>query len=440
VAAGHRVEAADWTAEADRLLDRMAGRFARVETRRRARAFVLGLLADLPRKNCWTIAEHAGDRDPHGMQHLLARASWDTDGVRDDLRDYVVGALGATDGILVVDETGDLKKGVHTVGVQRQYTGTAGRIENAQVAVYLVYAGPAGHAMIDRELYLPESWTGDPGRLDSAAVPTDIEFLTKPALAAGMLVRALAAEVPARWLTGDEVYGADPRLRAECEANRLGYVLAIGCDRRIPTDSGPIRADELATGLPRRAWHRLSAGPGAKGQRIYDWAWIEHTDRARRDDPLDTQCWSLLIRRHRHTGELAYYRCYSPEPVPLRELVRVAGRRWSIEEAFQAGKGLAGLDEHQVRRWISWQRWTLLAMIAHALLAVIAATQHGRRPEPEGLIALTCNEIRRLFTILIIEPARTIACPLAWSRWRRQHQHRARLCHYNRRAADHPHP
>jgi SRSO17 transposase len=216
--------------------------------------------------------------------------------------------------------------------------------------------------------------------------------------------------------------------------------LAIGCDRRIPTDSGPIRADELATGLPRRAWHRLSAGPGAKGQRIYDWAWIDHTDRAHRDDPLDTQCWSLLIRRHRDTGELAYYRCYSPEPVPLRELVRVAGRRWSIEEAFQAGKGLAGLDEHQVRRWISWQRWTLLAMIAHALPAVSAATQHARRHEPDGLIALTCNEIRRLFTILIVEPARVIACPLAWSRWRRQHQHRARLSHYDRRAADHPHP
>ena len=440
MAVGHRVEAAGWAAEADRLLDRMAGRFARVETRRRVRAFVLGLLADLPRKNCWTIAEHAGDRDPHGMQHLLARASWDTDGVRGDLRDYVVGALGDTDGILVVDETGDLKKGVHTVGVQRQYTGTAGRIENAQVAVYLVYAGPRGHAMIDRELYLPESWTGDPDRLDAAAVPTDIEFATKPALATGMLVRALAAEVPVRWLTGDEVYGADPRLRAECEVNRLGYVLAIGCDRRVRTDSGPVRVDELAAGLPRRAWHRLSAGPGAKGQRIYDWAWIDHTDRAHRDDPLDTQCWSLLIRRHRDTGELAYYRCYSPERVPLRELVRVAGRRWSIEEAFQAGKGLAGLDEHQVRRWISWQRWTLLAMIAHALLAVIAATQHADRREPDGLIALTCNEIRRLFTILIVEPARVIACPLAWSRWRRQHQHRARLSHYDRRTADHPHP
>jgi SRSO17 transposase len=424
-----------WAVETDKLLDRMAGRFARVETRRRAGKFVLSLLADLPRKNCWTIAEHAGDRDPHGMQHLLARARWDTDGVRDDLRDYVIGALGDRAGVLVVDETGDVKKGAHTVGVQRQYTGTAGRIENAQVAVYLVYAGPRGHAMIDRELYLPASWTEDPRRLDAAGVPDDIEFLTKPALATGMLTRALQAGVPARWVAGDEVYGADPGLRAECELHRIGYVLAVGCDRRIPTAAGPIRADALAAGLPRWAWQRLSAGPGAKGERHYDWAWIEHTHRSHHHDPLDTQCWSLLIRRHRHTGELAYYRCYSPQPVPLRELVRVAGRRWTVEESFQASKGLAGLDEHQVRRWTSWRRWTLLAMIAHALLAVIAANEHADRPAPLDMIALTCSEIRRLLTALVIEPARTLACPLAWSRWRRRHQHRARTSHYQSQEA-----
>jgi SRSO17 transposase len=418
----------------------MTGRFARVETRRRAGKFVLGLLADLPRKNCWAIAEHAGDADPHGMQHLLARASWNTDGVRDDLRDYVIGALGDADGVLVVDETGDVKKGVHTVGVQRQYTGTAGRIENAQVAVYLVYAGPRGHAMIDHELYLPKSWTDDPDRLDEAGVPADIDFLTKPALATGMLTRALRAGTPARWLTGDEVYGADPGLRAECEAHRIGYVLAIGCDRRIPTDAGPTRADELAAGLPRWAWQRLSAGAGAKGERYYDWAWIDHTDRTHRDDPLDTQCWSLLIRRHRHTGELAFYRCYSPEPVPMRELVRVAGRRWTIEETFQAGKGLAGMDEHQVRRWTSWRRWTLLAMIAHALLAVLAGDEHTDRPAPADLIELTCAEIRRLFLTLIVEPTRARVCPLRWSHWRRRHQHRARTSHYQRQQAAEPWP
>ena len=410
----------------------MAGRFARVETRRRAGTFLRGLLADLPRKNCWTLAEHAGETDPHGMQHFLARASWDTDGVRDDLRDYVIGALGTDDGVLVADETGDVKKGVHTVGVQRQYTGTAGRIENAQVAVYLAYAGRGGHAMIDRELYLPKSWTDDPARLAEAGVPDEVEFATTPALATGMIIRALAGGVPARWVTGDEVYGADPALRAELETQRVGYVLAIGCDRRVPTAAGPVRADEAAAGLPRRAWQRFSAGAGAKGQRVYEWAWIDHTDRVHRDDEHDTQQWSLLIRRHPDTGELAYYRCYTPDVVPLRELVRVAGRRWAIEESFQAGKGLAGLDEHQVRGWTSWRRWTLLAMIAHALLAVLA-TQDSQRPTGTGLIGLTCNEIRRLLNLLIIEPARVLACPLSWSHWRRRHQYRAKISHYQRR-------
>jgi SRSO17 transposase len=439
VAVGHSVEATGWAAETDKLLDRMAGRFARVETRRRAGRFVCALLADLPRKNCWSVAEHAGDGDPYGMQHFLSRASWDTDGVRDDLRDYVVAHLGDTDGVLVIDETGDLKKGVHTVGVQRQYTGTAGRIENAQVAVYLAYATDRGHALIDRELYLPASWTDDPQRMAAAAVPADITFATKPALATGMLIRALRAGVPAGWVAGDEVYGADPDLRAELEAQQVGYVLAIGCDRRIPTAAGPLRADELAAGLPRRAWHRLSAGPGAKGERFYDWAWISHAE-PEPDDPLDTRSWWLLIRRHRHTGELAFYRCYSPEPVPLRQLVRVAGRRWIIEEAFQTGKGLAGLDEHQVRCWTSWRRWTLLAMIGHALLVVLAATAHADRPAPVGMIALTANEIRRLFNVLIVEPARAVVCPLAWSSWRRRHQYHARTYHYQRQQAAEPWP
>jgi SRSO17 transposase len=415
----------------------MAGRFARVETRRRTRGFLFGLLADLPRKNCWTIAEHAGDADPHGMQHLLGRAVWDTDGVRDDLRDYVTTHLGDTDAVLVVDETGDVKKGVCTVGVQRQYTGTAGRIENAQVAVYLTYAGARGHAMIDRELYLPKSWTTDPDRLAEAGVPADIEFLTKPALATGMLTRALNAGVPARWVAGDEVYGADPVLRAELESRRVGYVLAIGCDRRVPTEAGLLRADQLTTAVPKHAWQRLSAGPGAKGQRYYDWALIAHPDPAGGADPADSQCWWLLVRRHPRTRELAFYRCYSPDVVPLRELVRVAGRRWTVEVSFQAAKGLAGLDEHQVRRWTSWQRWTLLAMLAHALLAVIAAREHTERPTPAGFIALTCNEIRRLFTVFVIESGRVPACPEAWSAWRRRHQHHARTSHYQRREADH---
>lgn len=223
----------------DELLGRVAGRFGRVEPRGHARDLVLGLLAELPRKNCWTIAEHAGHRTPDRLQHLLGRASWDTDGVRDDLRDYVSEHLGDPEAVLVVDETGDLKKGAKTVGTQRQYTGTAGRVENAQVAVYLTCASAAGHAMIDRELYLPKSWTGDRDRCAAAGVPAEVEFATKPALARDMIVRALEAEVPARWAAGDEVYGADPKLRAELEARgrlRAGHRLRPPSpDRHRPT-------------------------------------------------------------------------------------------------------------------------------------------------------------------------------------------------------------
>ena len=398
--------------------------------------FLFGLLADLPRKNCWTIAEHAGDATPDGMQHLLARAVWDTDGVQDDLRDYVVDHLGEPGAVLVIDETGDLKKGTHTVGVQRQYTGTAGRIENAQVAVYLTYAAARGHALIDRELYLPRSWTDDPDRCAAAGVPAGVGFATKPALATAMLIRALNAGVPARWATGDEVYGADPELRAALENRRVGYVLAIAGNRRLPTAAGPIRADALAAAVPRRAWQRLSAGAGAKGQRYYDWAWLELPAPARPGaEEASAGCWWLLIRRSRRTGELAFYRCYSPTPVRLIQLVTVAGRRWTVEEDFQSGKGLAGLDEHQVRRWLPWRRWTLLAMLAHALLVVLAADEHAAAPPPTGLIPLTRSELRRLLLHHLIEPARRPADPQAWSRWRRRHQFRARASHYRRQAA-----
>ncbi|MFI6079385.1 IS701 family transposase [Actinoplanes sp. NPDC051343] len=410
-------------------MGRIAGRFARVETRRRARGLVLGLLADLPRKNCWTIAEHAGDSSPDGMQHLLNRASIDTDGLRDDLRDYVVEHLGDPDAVLVGDETGDVKKGVRTVGVQRQYTGTAGRVENAQVAVYLTYASRHGHALLDRELYLPKSWTGDRQRCEAAGVPAEVAFSTKPALATTMIGRALDAGVPASWVAADEVYGADPNLRGELEDRRIGYVLAIGCDRRITTATGTFRADQIPATLPEQAWQPLSCGPGAKGDRVYDWALL-----ALNPPSATGGCRWLLIRRHRRHGELAFYRCYAPAPVPLRVLVAVAGRRWSVEESFQAGKGLAGLDEHQHRRWQPWHRWTIFAMLAYALLAVTTATA-ARTPAPAGLIALTCNEIRRLLVVHVIEPERRITDPDAWSTWRRRHQYRAKISHYQ-----HQHP
>jgi SRSO17 transposase len=332
VAAGLSVDPARWRDQFDELMGRIAGRFARVEPRRRARAFVLGLLSGLRRKNCWTIAELAGDLSPDGMQHLLAAARWDADAVRDDLRGYVIEHLGSADAVLVVDETGDVKKGRASAGVQRQYSGTAGRVENCQVAVFLSYASPAGHALIDRELYLPRSWAADPARCAVAGIPQDMAvFATKPALARRMLGRALDAGVPAAWVTGDEVYGADPGLRADLEARRTGYVLAVAAGHRVATAAGTCPAGQLAARLPRRAWQRYSAGPGAKGHRYYDWAW------AVIDLGRPGHRW-LLIRRNRRTRELAFYRCYSPRPVPLPVLVTVAGTRWTTEENFQAGK------------------------------------------------------------------------------------------------------
>jgi SRSO17 transposase len=237
----------------DELMSRIAGRFARVEPRRRARAFVLGLLSDLPRKNCWSIAEQAGDAAPDGMQHLLAGARWDADAVRDDLRDYVVEYLGDRRAVLVIDETGDVKKGTATAGVQRQYTGTAGRVENSQVAVFLSYAPAAGHALIDRELYLPQSWVADAGRCRPAGVPGETVFATKPALARRMIARALGAGTPAGWVTGDEVYGADPRLRAGLERRCIGYVLAVAKDHTAGAGAGACRAGALAAWVPRSA-------------------------------------------------------------------------------------------------------------------------------------------------------------------------------------------
>ena len=430
VAAVHSVDPERWQAEFSSVLDRIAPRFARYEPLRHAGELLAGMVSGLDRKNCWTIAEHRGAATPDGLQHLLARASWDADDVRDDLRDYVVDSFGDAGAILVVDETGDVKKGMHSVGVQRQYSGTAGRIENSQVAVYLTYAAPRGHALIDRALYLPRSWADDDDRCADAGIPKDKrDFATKPALAVTLIDRAVAAKVPAAWVAGDEVYGADPRLRSAVRGHRLGYVLAVAANRRVPTHAGPLRVDALPALIPAHAWQKQSAGAGAHGPRLYSWAWF----RLLAEDDTDTGSHHLLIRRNDTTGEHAYLRCYSPRAVPLRTLVAVAGQRWRIEESFQTAKGLVGLDQHQVRRWKSWHRWTTLALLAHAFLAVATAIERDTTPTPAGLITLTVNELRRLFDAILLATAHTVTSLLAWSQWRRKHQYRARLSHYRRR-------
>jgi SRSO17 transposase len=256
-----------------------------------------------------------------------------------------------------------------------------------------------------------------------------------------MLTRALDAGVPAAWVAGDEVYGANPGLRAELEARGVGYVLAVACDQRVRAGGATHRAYALLKHIPARAWQQVSCGKGAKGHRLYDWAFIrlDHDDSAPGDAPGDQagQHW-LLVRRNHKTGELAFYRCSTPRPVPLATLVHVAGSRWTVEERFQTGKGLVGLDQHQVRRWRSWYRWVTLAMLAHAFLIVAAVTERTRRPPPSGLVPLTCNEVQHLFAALVARPVEDLGHRLRWSVWRRRHQQRARACHYRRQAAWQP--
>ncbi|WP_437109205.1 IS701 family transposase [Streptomyces sp. enrichment culture] len=418
----------------DQAMARIAGRFRRVEPRATARAFVLGLLSGVERKNCWRLAEQAGHARPGPMQRLLRTARWDADALRDDVRDYLLEHLGADNGVLIVDETGFLKKGAASAGVQRQYTGTAGRIENSQVGVFLAYASSRGRALIDRRLYLPEtSWSLDAERRTRAGVPDQVEFATKPTLAGQMIAAALDAGIGASWVTSDEAYGQDPGLRALLESRRTGYVLAVACSTRVRINQGrtAARAHAVADRLPASAWHRQSAGAGAKGPRYYDWAWIEIGADGHRH---------LLIRRNWSSGELAFYLCWSPKRVPLSELVRVAGSRWCIEECFQAAKGQVGLDHYQVRHWTAWHRHITLAMLALAFLAALAAdatparTARQNRPaRGPDLIDLTVPEIRHLLGVLMNPPNTSPRRLLHWSNWRRNHQATARRSHYQRR-------
>jgi SRSO17 transposase len=355
----------DWAAELEALCERLAPRFGRVEVRRRASGFLHGLLSAAERKNGWQLAEQAGDHTPDGMQRLLNHARWDADEVRDDLRDYVVEHLGDPSGVLVIDETGFLKKGTKSAGVKRQYSGTAGRIENCQIGVFLGYTGRRGHALIDRELYLPASWTTDRPRCREAGIPDHVRFHTKPQLARWMLTRALEAGVPAAWVTADAVYGGDGRLRRWLEERDLPHVLAVNCNQSLVSGLFRFeRADQLAARIPAGAWRHRSAGQGAKGERLYAWARV--AIRPLREPGRGH--W-LLVRRSLADGELAYYVCYGPAETSLAELVQVAGVRWTVECGFQQGKGETGLDHYQVRRYQAWYRHITLSMLAQAFLA-----------------------------------------------------------------------
>jgi SRSO17 transposase len=348
---------------------RLAPYFERTEPRQRAMAYLRGLLSPAERKNSWQLAEVSGDTTPYAFQHLLRRALWDPEAVRDELRCYLIQHLGDPEAVLVIDETGFLKKGRHSAGVARQYSGTAGRIENCQIGVFLGYASRLGQALLDRELYLPKEWTDDPARCQQAGIPEDRQFATKPQLARQMLQRARAAGVPARWVTGDSVYGNDRRLRLWLEAQPWAYVLAVSGQAYVWLGWQQRQVKTLLAALPEDGWTRLSAGDGAKGPRWYDWQWLPLAD------PVDPQWrrWLLVRRSMSAPQEMTAYMVFAPPVTALEEVVRVAGSRWTIESGFEAAKGEVGLDHYEVRSWTGWYRHITLVMWAYALLTVLRA-------------------------------------------------------------------
>jgi SRSO17 transposase len=369
-----------WADELGRVGDRIGPRFKRSEPRRRALGYIRGLLGDAERKNGWQLAEQMGEATPDGVQHLLARADWDADAVRDDLTAYVAENLGRAGGVLVVDETGFVKKGAKSVGVARQYSGTAGRIENCQVGVFLGYATKRGRALLDRELYLPKEWAEDEGRRAEAGVPERVRFATKIVLARRMIERALDAGVRAAWVTADAVYGSDHGFRSSLEGRGLGYVVGVRADFATWRGFRQVRAKALLAGLAAGAWRRLSCGDGAKGPRLYDWAALPINC----PEPEKYARWLLMRRSVSDPSEVAYFACGGPPDTGLADLVRVAGVRWAIEDLFELGKGDCGLDEYEVRSWVGWRRHVTLSLFALAALTVIRSRAARPRRRKKG--------------------------------------------------------
>lgn len=366
-----------WTTAFQAVGQRMRSYFVRPESHQRALAYIQGLMSDTSRKNGWQLAEEAGEATPYAMQHLLDRARWDPDGVRDELRAYIRETLASPHAVLVIDETGFLKKGDKSAGVQRQYSGTAGRIENCQIGVFLSYASVRGHTLVDRELYLPKSWTDDQQRCREAHVPEEVTFATKPELAQRMLERALDSGLPVAWVAGDTVYGSSQKLRASLEARKQAYVLAVTCKEQVEVQGTRRRVDQVASSLAREEWRELSAGKGSKGPRLFAWARIELAA----PEVNEWQRW-LLIRRSLDEGakpaEVAYVLVFAPTGTSLEEMVEAFGARWTVEQCFEEAKGEVGLDEYEVRSWHGWYRHITLSMVSLSFLTALRAS--GEEP------------------------------------------------------------
>jgi SRSO17 transposase len=376
-----RLEVEGWLEELQVLHERITPYFRRSETRVRSLAYMKGLLSSVERRNGWQLAEQAGEATPDGMQRLLATADWDAELVREELREYVLETLGTKDAVLVVDETGFLKKGKKLVGVKRQYSGTAGGVENAQVGVFLAYATSLGTAFIDRELFLPEEWAEDAERRDEARVPEHIKFKTKPQLALSMFKRAVKAGVEVAWVTADSVYSSS-EVRRYLEERKQPFVLGISAQfmLRFPEGDGlrQARVDELFSEFRAKDWHRLSAGQGTKGERLFDWAWLRLSESSKdsRSTPKSAKTkkfdkWILARRSVQDPKDVAYYIVFAPPTTTLQQVIQVAGTRWVIETGFEAVKNEAGLDEYEVRSWVAWYRHITLSLLAYAFLVAI---------------------------------------------------------------------
>lgn len=380
-------QAAGWAANVQALLTQVGRHFARKDLRTHLGAYLTGLLSPIGRKNGWQLAEQAGAATPYAIQHLLGRAKWDADAVRDDLQAYVRTHLADPAGVLVIDETSFLKKGTHSVGVGVQYSGITGKLENCQVGVFLAYVSPRGQTLYDRALYLPHDWADVPERRIQAGVPDAARFATKPQLAKALVLRALDSGLPVAWVTGDEVYGGDYHLRVALEEREQPYAVTVKATQFLWQDFAQRQARTLVAALPAAAWMRLSCGDGSKGPRLYEWLRIPI------NHPYEEhwQRW-LVARRGLAAPEdprsTAYFLVFAPTQTSLATLATVIGERWGIERAFEESKGVVGLDQYEVRSWHGWYRHITLAMWAHVFLSVTRATALAPLPlvstEDEG--------------------------------------------------------
>ena len=361
---------------------RIGSVFARSEARVRALSYLAGLLSPAERKNSWQLAEFSGNPTPYGFQHLLGRADWDPDTLRQRLLTYVSDYFGAVDAVGVIDETGFLKKGTHSAGVARQYSGTAGRIENCQIGVFLAYASHSGHTLLDRELYLPKEWTADRERCLQAGIPEQRAFATKPALAQQMLQRNFDAGLELAWVAGDSIYGENRALRQWLEQRHQPFVLAITSQETVWLDAHQRQVKIILDELPVDGWDRLSAGAGSKGPRWYDWLRLELNDPSQ----SGWKRWLLIRRSISDPSEMTAYIAFARATTSMVELVRVAGMRWAVEESFECAKGEVGLDHYEVRSWTGWYRHITLAMWAQAFLSVIRKESDAEVGSKKGLL------------------------------------------------------